>query len=183
MDTILGNYEVPDKQLVFLSDGATWIRNWIEDAYPGSIAILDYYHALEHLHQFKEAAFGDKAQGSLWAEKQAALLLESQIETVIGNIRIAATGKSKDAAEKLIAYYEPNIKRMDYKKYRTIGAGIIGSGAVESAHRTLIQNRMKNAGQRWSKEGGQHMINLKAIYLNENWDTVTGFTKNSIKAA
>ncbi len=88
---------------------------------PGSITILDYYHALEHLHQLKEALFGDKAEGKLWAEKQAAQLLESETGTVIDNIRAAATDKTKDAAAKLISYYESNKNRTDYKHYKTIG--------------------------------------------------------------
>jgi hypothetical protein len=173
VEKILDNYSIHPQRLVFISDGATWIRKWIEDTYPGSIAILDYYHALEHLHAFKEVLFKDKSEGNLWVEKQAELLLESETEIVIENIRKAANnGKAKETAEKLIAYYEANRNRMDYKKYKTIGAGIIGSGAIESAHRTLIQDRMKRAGQRWSKEGAQHMINLKTMSLNEKWDTV-----------
>lgn len=183
VEAILDGYNVPQGQLVFLSDGAQWIRNWVEDAFPGSVAILDYYHALEHLHKFKVAVFGDKEEGAGWAEEQAALLLESQTEAVISNIRVAAKEKGTGEAEKLIGYYGANKNRMDYKRYKTIGAGIIGSGAVESAHRTLIQDRMKNAGQRWSNGGAKHMIDLKTMYLNEKWNVVTGFAKNYDKAA
>ena len=56
-------------------------------------------------------------------------------------------------SKKLIEYYESNIARMDYVNYLTIGSGLIGSGAIESAHRTVIQKRMKQSGQRWSKRG------------------------------
>jgi hypothetical protein len=42
---------------------------------------------------------------------------------------------------------------------------------------------MKKAGQRWSKDGAQNMINLKAIYLNEIWNKVTGFTKKDCRIA
>ena len=44
--------------LVFITDGATWIKNWIEDTYPNSYAILDYFHASEHLHEFADKCFG-----------------------------------------------------------------------------------------------------------------------------
>jgi len=42
---------------------------------------------------------------------------------------------------------------------------------------------MKKAGQRWSLKGAQNMINLKTIYLNECWNTVTAFTKGKTKKA
>ena len=87
-----------------------------------------------------------------------------------------------EAADELISYYESNQKRMDYKYYKTIGVGIIGSGAIESAHRTLIQNRMKLSGQRWSLKGAQNMINLKTVYLNEQWDNITLLTKQKLTA-
>lgn len=183
VDILLDNYNIFPHRLIFLSDGAIWIRNWIEDAYPGSIAILDFFHALEHLHDYRKKIFGEKEEGKKWAEDQVELFLESKIDAVISNIKIVAGEKNMDDAEKLTSYYESNKTRMDYKYYKTIGTGIIGSGAIESAHRTLIQDRMKKAGQRWSKKGAQNMINLKTIYLNEKWDTVTGFTKKNCRMA
>lgn len=38
--------------LVFLADGARWIWNWVDQNYPESIQIVDYYHALQHLYEF-----------------------------------------------------------------------------------------------------------------------------------
>ena len=70
---------------------------------------------------------------------------------------------------------------MDYTYYKAI-AGIIGSGAIESAHRTLIQNRIKLLGQGWSLKGVQNMINLKTVYLNEQWDNITLLTKQKLIA-
>ncbi len=67
---------------------------------------------------------------------------------------------------------------MDYKLFRTIGAGIVGSGAIESAHRTVVQSRCKQSGQHWSESGLQDMLNLKVIYLNEDWKRVVELTKN-----
>ena len=54
-------------------------------------------------------------------------------------------------------------KKIDNKRYKTMGAGLIGSGAIESAHRTVIQKRMKQSGQRWSKKRAQNMLTLQCI--------------------
>jgi len=85
-------------------------------------------------------------------------------------------------ADKLMAYYEANKDRMDYQKYKQLGCGIIGSGAIESAHRTVIQKRMKLSGQRWSKQGAQNMLNLRVINKNHQWGKIVEISKTGFKA-
>lgn len=52
MDNIIESYGKLGNRLIFISDGAIWIKNWVEDAFPDAISILDYYHACEHLYEF-----------------------------------------------------------------------------------------------------------------------------------
>ena len=181
MDNILESYGKLDNRLIFISDGATWIKNWIEDAFPNAISMLDYYHACEHLHEFSNTFFKDKTAEQNWTEQQKELLLNSQTGEVIKNIK-ALSKNSNQEAEKLVAYYESNIERMDYKKYKQSGCGIIGSGAIESAHRTVIQKRMKLSGQRWSKPGAQNMLNLRVINKNQQWAKIVELSKHGFKA-
>ena len=61
--------------------------------------------------------------------------------------------------------------------YRNIGCGIIGSGAIESAHRTVIQKRMKQSGQRWSFKGATNMLRLRVFSMNRQWAKVIDFLK------
>jgi hypothetical protein len=178
MEEMIDAYEVKKDKIVFISDGASWIKNWIEDAYPQAISILDYYHAAEHLHDFADKYLKEDALKKLWTESQKELLLESKVEDVISNIKTLSEGKE---AMQLVAYYEANRQRMDYQKYRTIGAGIIGSGAIESAHRTVVQKRMKLSGQRWSAAGAQNMLHLRVTAMNGRWDKIIALTKYDFK--
>ena len=68
---------------------------------------------------------------------------------------------------------------MDYQRDKNIGAGIIGSGAIESAHRTVVQKRMKQSGQRWSNKGAQNMLNLRVLSMNQQWDKVVALIKKA----
>jgi hypothetical protein len=68
---------------------------------------------------------------------------------------------------------------MDYQRYKNIGSGIIGSGAIESAHRTVVQKRMKQSGQRWSNKGAQNMLNLRVLTMNKQWDKVGALIKKA----
>jgi adenylate kinase family enzyme len=179
MEGLIESYGSIKQRLVFISDGAAWIRNWIEDAFPYAISILDYYHAIEHLYQFTDTYFKEKGAEKKWAEKQKELLLNSKVKQVIKNIEKLAP--QNEAAKRLISYYQTNSSRMDYKKYKQIGCGIIGSGAIESAHRTIVQKRMKQSGQRWSSTGAQNMLNLRVTYMNEKWDNVIQLVKINFK--
>jgi hypothetical protein len=180
MEDLIDAYEVTKDSLVFISDGAPWIRNWITDAYPRAVSILDYYHAAEHLHEFADKHFKDEKRRKRWTEKQKELLLQSKVAAVIKNVKKLSDNKG---ALQLIDYYEVNQQRMDYSRYKQIGAGIIGSGAIESAHRTVVQKRMKLSGQRWSATGAQNMLNLRVTSMNDRWDKIIALTKCNFNIA
>lgn len=180
MDELIESFGKSDNRLLFISDGATWIKNWIEDAFPSAVCALDYYHACEHLHEFSNSFFKDKEVEQKWTTRQKELILKSEVAEVLKNIKAIAP-KNKEA-DKLIGYYEGNKDRMDYKKYMQMGCGIIGSGAIESAHRTVIQKRMKLSGQRWSKKGAQNMLNLRVINKNQQWGKIVKISKYGFKA-
>lgn len=184
MEKYMDAYGPLKNKLVFISDGALWIRNWINDSYPQAIQILDYFHASEHLYSFCNNYFKDKEQGRKWAKQQEDLLLESSTKEVIQNIaRLPADKKTQKQREQLLQYYQSNKERMDYKHYLQIGSGIIGSGAIEAAHRTVVQKRMKQSGQRWSKKGAQHILNLRTMQMSDQWNKVIALVKTGIKRA
>jgi hypothetical protein len=177
MDRLIDSYGRLGARLVFIADGGVWIKNWVEDAFPEAVSILDYYHACEHLHEFANKNFSDEAVRKKWAGEQKELLQESGVLKVIENIKKQNT--TSEAAVSIINYYTANASRMDYKLYKTIGAGLIGSGAIESAHRTVVQKRMKQSGQRWSKKGVQNMLNLRVLQMNGQWHKVVQLIKRA----
>jgi hypothetical protein len=85
--------------------------------------------------------------------------------------------------EKLTNCYQSNISRMDYRKYRTTGCGITGSGSIESAHRTVIQKRMKLSGQHWSMAGSKNRLRLRVISMNKQWHKVIDLIKKQANGA
>jgi hypothetical protein len=176
LEGVIDSYGDLKDRLVFINDGATWIREWIADNYPLAVSVLDYYHASEYLYEFADKAFpDDSAQKNKWCDKQKELLLASKVETVIANIS-SVDAKEKDK-KKITTYYQNNKERMKYEQYRNMGCGIVGSGAIESAHRTVIQKRMKQSGQRWSTKGARNMLRLRVISMNRQWSKVIDLFK------
>ena len=60
---------------------------------------------------------------------------------------------------------------MQYHIFKEKGL-IIGSGAIESAHKDVLQKRLKLSGQRWTKKGLQQIAQLRAAYKSGKWDYV-----------
>lgn len=73
-----------------------------------------------------------------------------------------------DELESLMLYVAANLDRIDYSTYRAHGSQI-GSGAMESLHRTASQMRLKLAGARWTPEKAISVINLRLMMLAERW--------------
>ena len=48
----------------------------------------------------------------------------------------------------------------------------IESGAVESANRYAVQDRLKKSGMMWSTKGANGIAKLKTTYLSGQWDTI-----------
>jgi hypothetical protein len=79
--------------------------------------------------------------------------------------------KTPEVREKLpglIAYYSEQAGRMRYDEYLRLGYGI-GSGAVESAHKQVVQARFRQAGLRWSEAGARRLLALRLLWLNDQW--------------
>ena len=180
-DKLIESFGPLDNRLVCISDGAPWIRNWIEDSYPKALSILDYYHACEYLYEFANATFETGAKVKKWVHRQKGLLLESKLHWVMRNIRNQSSTQA--STKKILDYYTANQNRMDYKKYLKIGCGIIGSGAIESAHRTVVQKRLKLSGQRWTKTGAQNMLQLRVTKMNNQWSEVIKLVQTEFKIA
>ena len=169
----LQHYEKLGDRLVFVTDGAVWIHDWIKKAYPCARAILDFYHVTEHVSKVGKLLIRNPAEFHAWLERNKGWLLESELIKVLDSIRALPTMTSDEEAVKLaeIKYLERNKARMDYKQYRDLNLQI-GSGAIESTHRTLVQQRMKKSGQRWSNEGAQNMLNLRVCSMSKRWNLV-----------
>lgn len=161
----LGVYIESLKRPVFINDGARWIWNWIDTYYPDAVQILDFFHAKEHLCQFANEYFRCPDTREKWVKGQSENLIDDKAGEVIKELSkmITTTQKQEKMRTALMDYYQNNLKRMQYKTFREQGL-LIGSGAIESAHRDILQQRLKLSGQRWTKQGLQQIANLRILY-------------------
>lgn len=165
---------------VCIADGAKWLWNWVEDSCSNTVQILDFFHAVEKIGHYAYLQYADQNERKRWLEIQKQKLLNDDVTTVISTLE--NTMPVSKEAEKLctdaIRYYQNNKCRMLYKTYLSKGY-LIGSGAIESAHRNVVQQRLKLSGQRWSIKGAQQIVNLRAYKKSNLWSEVVSLIKNA----
>ena len=170
----LGNYH----NKVILGDGASWIWKWAEDNYPGARQILDFYHAKEKLVLLAKEHFKDDEARRSWVKRHSDLLLDNGLEQVMVSVRRLRTlhEQAAQAKAKLLSYYEEHEDRMQYKTYRDQNL-LIGSGPIEAAHRSVLQQRLKLSGQRWTTNGAQAIANLRCYRESGAWHQIQQLIK------
>ncbi len=157
--------------VIWLGDGAACNWTLAEQLSPDAVQILDWHHAVEHAVECGRVLLGEESPWlPLWQCRAEALLSTGNIPAVISELMDCLEyiprrnqRESLDAVENLIGYYRTNAYRMKYALYRANGFPI-GSGAIESAHRHVLQTRMKRAGQRWAIHNARRMARLRAAY-------------------
>ncbi|MDC1266282.1 UPF0236 family protein [Flavobacteriaceae bacterium] len=153
----------------FIVDGARWIWNWVEDTYPNCQQIVDFFHAKEHLCEFAKEYFKDRNYREKWICKQSLIMLTKGITPILETLN-----KLENKTEKLrqlIGYYKNHEKRMQYRIFKEKGLQI-GSGAIESAHKDVLQKCLKLSGQRWTKKGLQQIAQLRVAYKSGKWNQI-----------
>ncbi|NJL55363.1 hypothetical protein HC928_09385 [bacterium] len=73
-----------------------------------------------------------------------------------------------------IGYYRRNQPFRHYDHYLAQGWPL-GTGVVEGACGHLVKDRMEQAGMRWTVEGAQAILDLRAVRLNGDWDAYWHF--------
>jgi hypothetical protein len=162
---------------VGICDGGAGLAEMLQRMFPlVKTVILDYWHASEYLHDLAKAAHpSDEAQaqvlGRHWSERLkthgGATVLEELEKWIPPN----RTSGMKEAYAKTLSYFRNQKHRMDYPTYEKKGWPI-GSGAVESACKMVVNQRLKAGGMRWKESGSHAMCHLRALYRSEKgqWD-------------
>ena len=165
------------QEVVIIGDGAAWIRNMGNELFPEAVQILDLYHLKENIYNYAKYKFsGNEKEYVPWAEifidkiekgkTEEALSLLPEEESLPANI------------VNLRTYITNNIDRIDYPKYKENGY-FVGSGAIESANKVILQRRLKQSGMRWSVSGAQAVLSLRAKVESKRWESDVNFVLKS----
>lgn len=154
-----------------LTDGGNGLEGRLQENFPrAEVVILDFFHPAEKLtglarllHPQNEERAEDQARWwrQLLKDEGGAVLA-----AVLREWEWPRQPGLREAADELVEYLDRHAHRMEYPEYLAHG-WCIGSGAVESACKTVVGQRLKLAGMRWGEDGAHAMCHLRALYRSE----------------
>ncbi len=159
------------RQLTILGDGAPWIWNLATGHFPAATQIVDLFHAREHVHELANLA------GRLLAGHRDKWLAERLAELDNGDIpallaagqALRFTGSLTRERDKALHYFQVNEPRMHYAWYRSLGL-FVGSGVVEAGCKSVIGQRLKLSGMKWTEPGATGILTLRCLEASAEWD-------------
>jgi hypothetical protein len=134
--------------------------------------VVDYYHAAEHVNDIAKLCKNWSAKKRrTWARAVTRDLRAGRIDSVIEAIKPLAVGRRAEDVNKILSYFE---KRKDLMRYAQLRKRHlpIGSGAVESAVRRVVNLRLKGAGIFWDVENAERLLMLRGYLKAGRWDEV-----------
>ena len=163
------------KPVVCVMDGERALWRALVAVIAGVVCILDLFHVLERLWQAAHCFYAEGSEAAqAFVTDRLRRLLRGEVGYVIGGLKQMGTkqklrGSRKQQLSAVIGYLERNRRFMRYDEYLAAGYPI-GSGVAEGACRHLVKDRMELTGMRWRVPGAQAMLDLRAVYINGDWD-------------
>ena len=158
-----------------VGDGAQWIADQIEDKFGAQGTFLvDFFHACDYLSAAGKVIVSSEQQQKMWMNEQKARLKTNQAHQVLQELQThmePPTTQDNDAPVRQCHRYLNN--RTGQLGYQgAIKRGLpIGSGEIESAHRYIVQQRLKRPGAWWCPDNAEHMLALRLNRANRQWTT------------
>ncbi len=171
--TMLKNGMEDASDVVFISDGAVWIAKTRETYVPGATRILDLFHLKENVMKFAQYIHANKPEKyTPWWKEVCKDLEDGKWKDVLNRSEILEY-KEKDTPRGIVnlyQYIENNREAINYPLYAKKGY-FVGSGAIESGNKTVLQERLKLSGMRWLLENAETLLALRAKLKSNLWET------------
>jgi hypothetical protein len=178
------------RQRVFLVDGnkqqITAIEAQAAERGLKVPVLIDYIHVSGYIGKAAAALHpGDPQAAGEWADGQLLRVLHGRAKAVAATLASVAARTRNSArtrhldltdVDKAVTYLDNNRQHMKYDKALAAGWPI-ATGMIEGACRFVIEDRFGITGARWSPEGAETILKLRAVVVNGDLDDYMRYYK------
>ena len=157
-------------QVVAVTDGAVWEQGFIDYHREDAARVLDFAHAAGYVAQMGNAVWGEGAATTrAWLSQQLHTLKHEGPTAALSELRTLTQDHPElpELAESL-AYLEKREAQMQYPLCLAQGWPL-GSGAVESGNKVVVEARLKGAGMHWARGHVNPMLALRNALCSDRW--------------
>jgi len=159
----------PKTEIIGVADGGIGLSEELKRQFPSMQFILDKTHLKDHLYDTAEELGIKKKKRSAWVYPRLRAIADGDVEAVLNELKKENDDTPNDRRKRLIGYIERFYKSLDYKKFKSLGYPI-GSGEIESAHKSVPQKRLKIPGASWNTDSINPMLSLRVLRANDWWE-------------
>ena len=175
--------------VTFAADGAPWIwkrLDWIV-AQVGLdpcrvVEVLDWCHAVHHVSvALASLSLAEDERKELY-KRLRGLLKEGKSRDVIAELEMLAVGQDEDSSVwREICYLtkHSDAGRLRYNCFRCRGVPM-GSGAIESTIRRVLNLRLKGSGIYWTEDNAEAIFQLRAAVVSGRWEESLKHTRDAM---
>ena len=160
-------------EVIYIGDGAAWIRSIHDEHFKRATFIIDWFHASEHIWDCGKILFGEGTKATeQWVHKCLDLLWDGFTRKLLNYLKKQCSRyrqTKREVIDSLHRYISTNEEQMRYDVFRSKGYDI-GSGAVEGACKHVVGKRLKQSGMIWTRAGSSATLALRINWLNKEWD-------------
>jgi Uncharacterised protein family (UPF0236) len=156
------------RRLLFLADGARWIREWFEGLrVPGQAMLLCWYHLVKRSEQLLSLACTGRQHRAAVQGPVLQHLWHGRVDEALAVLRQAREGMKKpEALDELVGYVEARRPYLaDYAARQAAGLWR-ASNRVEKFNDHAISARCKHQGMAWTEQGVEALARLQAAKRN-----------------
>lgn len=162
-------------QVTLAGDGAKWIWNRAESlrealglAPEQFSEVVDYFHVVERLSDLaKSQPRWSEEKRAAWVDERKSELMNDEVELTEAAVH-RLFKRRPDARTTELAYWQRNRERLRYGTFRAAKMAI-GSGAVESSVRRVVNLRLKGASIVWTEAHAEGVVHLRAHAKSGRW--------------
>lgn len=165
------------QEWVIVGDGAGWIWDRIDELITQLgferarvTEVVDFYHAVQRIHAVAEELKGWRAnEKAIWTKQMRRKLLRGKLDEVRVGLHQLCRGRNAKKIRSLVRYFDRHAARMNYAGYKQRGIPL-GSGAVESCIRRVVNLRLKGNGIFWAERRAEGLLHMRAQLLSGQWN-------------
>jgi hypothetical protein len=152
-----------------VQDGAVWLQGFVDCHRPDALRIVDWPHAAQRLTAMAEQVFGvDTPRARRVADRLRHWLWREGPYRVLAVLSCWERHHPALGADR--AYLRERQAHMQYPVFREHGWPV-GSGPAESAHKSVMQARLKRAGMHWARQHVNPLLAVRLLESNGRWIT------------
>lgn len=159
----------PYTYVVGVADGAPGLSEELVKQFPQMQFILDKTHLKDHLYDTAEKLGIAEKERKAWVEPKLRSISRGDVEIVLNELKDLNVTETNDRLRQLIGYIGRFKEAMNYNKFKADDYPI-GSGEIESAHKSIPQERLKIPGAGWKEESINPMLALRILRANDWWE-------------